>query len=280
MPLCDRRPVAPRGDRDAHASRRVRFGRPAWAATAVVACSLAPLSTLTAQTGATMDLGVMDVRYDGFLPSAGASVSPEFRLERPHLLAWARGTYLHFESGRHSIQANTAGSLLSGPWRGLRAEIAGHAGISQYADFASFSHLLATPRVHLLGDADRRLDGRHLGNDAGSVGRAARSPAWRWGRGRAASGSPGSSARPTRTWATRPTPTSRAPHTRGADDSRSMGRLACAPGAAAAGTASTVRSVVASPSTRGYPSSCREGGIRPIPPAAASRAAISDSRCG
>lgn len=143
----------------------MKFGRPAWAATAVVACSPATVSTLTAQTGATMDLGVMDVRYDGFLPSAGASISPEFRLERPHLLAWARGTYLHFESGRHSLQANTAGSLLSGRWRGLRAEISGHAGTSQYADFASFSHLLASPRVHLMGSRA----GGWMGGTAGTT---------------------------------------------------------------------------------------------------------------
>lgn len=98
-----------------------------------------------------VDLGVMNVRYDGFLPSSGASISPELRLERSHLLASARGTYLRFESGRHSVQANTAGSLLSGPWRGLRGELSGQAGASRYADFASFSHLLATSRVHLAG---------------------------------------------------------------------------------------------------------------------------------
>jgi len=143
----------------------VRSGRPAWAATAVFACSLATLSTLAAQTGATMDLGVTDVRYDGFLPSAGASVSPEFRLERPHVLVWARGTYLQFESGRHSIQANAAGSMLSGPWRGLRAEISGRVGVSRYADFASFSHLLATPRVHLFGDRE----GGWVGGTAGTT---------------------------------------------------------------------------------------------------------------
>jgi hypothetical protein len=128
----------------------VKSGRPAWAATAVVACCFATLTPLAAQTEASMDLGVTDVRYDGFLPSSGASVSPQFRLETPHMVAWARGTYLRFESGRHSIQANTAGSLLSGPWRGLRAEISGRAGISRYSDFTSFSHLLAVPRVHVL----------------------------------------------------------------------------------------------------------------------------------
>lgn len=137
---------------------------PAWAVTAVVACSAAAPCPLAAQTGATMDLGFMNVRYDGFLPSSGASISPEFRLDRSHLLASARGTYLRFESGRHSVQANLAGSLLSGPWRGVRAELAGHAGVSQYADFASFSHLLATPRVHLLG----ARNGTWIGSTAGT----------------------------------------------------------------------------------------------------------------
>lgn len=132
---------------------------------AVVACSAAAPCPLASQTGATMDLGYMNVRYDGFLPSSGASISPEFRLDRSHLLASARGTYLRFESGRHSVQANFAGSLLSGPWRRLRGELAGHAGVSQYADFASFSHLLATPRVHLLG---ARL-GTWVGSTAGTT---------------------------------------------------------------------------------------------------------------
>jgi AMP-activated protein kinase-like protein len=150
----------------------VTLGRPAWAATAVVACSLATRADLSAQTGATFDLGVTDVRYDGFLPSAGASVSPQFRLEAPHVLAWARGTYLRFQSGRHSVQANTSGSLLSGPWRGLRAELAGRAGISRYADFASFSHLLMVPRVHLM----RARTGGWVGGSAGTtwLGGAAR----------------------------------------------------------------------------------------------------------
>jgi hypothetical protein len=131
-------------------------------AAAALACTL---SRLEAQTGATIDLGVMDVRYDGFLPSTGASISPEFRLERPHVLAWARGTYLQFESGRHSVQANAAGSVLSASLSGLRVQVSGHAGISQYSDFASFSHLLATPRLHLLGERA----GAWLGGTAGTT---------------------------------------------------------------------------------------------------------------
>ena len=143
----------------------MRVGRPAWAATAVVAGCFATTTGLEAQTGASLDLGVTGVRYDGFKPSSGVSVSPEFRLERPHVLAWARGSYLRFESGRHSVQANTAGSLFGGAWHGLRAEISGLAGISRYADFASFSHLLASPRVHVLGTRS----GAWLGGTAGST---------------------------------------------------------------------------------------------------------------
>lgn len=144
----------------------MKSGRaPGWVAAAALACSCVTLSRLEAQTGATIDLGVMDVRYDGFLPSTGASISPEFRLERPHVLAWARGTYLQFESGRHSVQANAAGSVLSASLSGLRVELSGHAGISQYSDFASFSHLLATPRLHLLGERA----GAWLGGTAGTT---------------------------------------------------------------------------------------------------------------
>lgn len=130
----------------------MRLGRPpAWAAIAVLTCLVAAPGVVAAQAEATVDLGVMNVRYDGFLPSSGASISPELRLERSRLLASARGTYLQFESGRHSVQANLAGSLLSGPWRGLRAEISGHTGVSRYQDFESFAHILATPRMYVLG---------------------------------------------------------------------------------------------------------------------------------
>ena len=127
-----------------------------------------------AQTTGTIDVGVSSVRYDGFLPSAAASVSPALRWERPAGILTARGTYLRFESGHRSLQSLVAGSFLIRPaehrWRG---ELGGSLGASRYLDFASFWHATADARLLLQG-ADR---GVWIGGTAGrtSYGRAARS---------------------------------------------------------------------------------------------------------
>jgi hypothetical protein len=63
------------------------------------------------------------------------------------------------------MQVNTAASILSGPWRGLRAEISGRAGVSRYFHFESFSHLLATPRLHLVGDRQGAWVGGTVGSN-------------------------------------------------------------------------------------------------------------------
>lgn len=135
----------------------------AWAA--VVACAVvaAPVRLLPAQVALTMDVGVTDVRYDGFLPSAAASVSPMFQLQQPRLLLTARGTALRFESGRHSLQASVAGSFFPAPIGRVRPELTVNGGASRYADFASFSHLLAGPRLHLAGSRQGLWVGGTLG---------------------------------------------------------------------------------------------------------------------
>jgi len=140
-------------------------GRFSHAVAAAVGWCLVGGPWLAAQTSATVDVGFAGVRYDGFLPSTGASVSPEFRLDRGRWFLSARGTYLRFESGNHSLQANLAASYftpLASRWRG---ELTGHAGASRYADFASFSHLVLGPRVHLAG----REAGGWLGGTAGTT---------------------------------------------------------------------------------------------------------------
>jgi hypothetical protein len=140
-------------------------GRFSHAVSAAVVWRLAGGLPLAAQTGATVDVGFAGVRYDGFLPSTGASVSPELRLDRGRLLLSARGTFLRFQSGNQSLQANIAASYftpLPGRWR---AELTGHAGASRYADFASFSHLVLGPRVHLAG----QRAGIWLGGSAGTT---------------------------------------------------------------------------------------------------------------
>lgn len=129
--------------------------RHAWAACVAAAWSLLGVPAPAAQTTGTIDVGVSSVRYDGFLPSAAASVSPALRWEQPGGTVTARGTYLRFESGHRSLQGLVAGSFLIRPdghrWRG---ELGGSLGGSRYLDFASFWHATADARLHLLG-ADR-----------------------------------------------------------------------------------------------------------------------------
>src|SRR5712691_3623244 len=113
--------------------------------------------TFAAQTTGTVDIGVSSVRYDGFLRSGAASVTPTLTWERPGSAVTARGTYLRFESGRRSLQGLVAASLFTPPsllphrWRG---ELSLSAGGSDYADFASFWHATGEARLHYLG-ADR-----------------------------------------------------------------------------------------------------------------------------
>ncbi len=93
------------------------------------------------------------VRYDGFEPSAAASVTPALRWERPGAALAARGTYLRFESGHRSLQGSLTGSFFppaTGRWH---AELLGSMGASRYIDFASFWHATGEARLHLLGQA-------------------------------------------------------------------------------------------------------------------------------
>ena len=147
--------------------------RHAWAASLAAAWSLLAAPATAAQATGSVDVGVSSVRYDGFLPSAAASVSPALRWEQPSGTLTARGTYLRFESGHRSLQGVLAGSFLVRPagqrWRG---ELGGSLGASRYLDFASFWHAVADARLHLLG-ADR---GAWIGATAGrtAYGAAAR----------------------------------------------------------------------------------------------------------
>ena len=140
-------------------------GRPAWAVTAVVACSFAATPRLVAQVKAAVDLGVSNVHYDGFLASTAAAVSPSFRWAGPRTLVVANGSYLRFASGNRSLQANMAGSFFSaalGHWTG---ELSALAGASQYRDFTGFSHALLTGRIHL----DGARTGAWIGGTSGTT---------------------------------------------------------------------------------------------------------------
>lgn len=125
--------------------------RSRWAGALGALCSVVAARALAAQVVGSVDLGASTVRYDGFLASGAASVSPALLLEHPRSALSARGTYLVFESGNTSLQGNLTGSVFlprAGSWRG---EVHAAAGASRYADFASFWHALGSIRVHLLG---------------------------------------------------------------------------------------------------------------------------------
>ena len=140
-------------------------GRPAWAVTAVVACSSAATPRLVAQVKAAVDLGVSNVHYDGFLPSTAAALSPSFRWAGPRTLVLANGSYLRFASGNRSLQANMSGSFFSVPLGHWTGELSALAGASQYRDFTGFSHALLTGRLHLDGVAT----GAWIGGSGGTT---------------------------------------------------------------------------------------------------------------
>ncbi len=119
------------------------------------ACGVS-VHVLCAQVTANVEAGVSDVEYDGFLPSAAASVSPAVRWEHPRGRGFvsARGTYLRFESGRRSLDGAANVSWFAPLARHWRGELGGTAGASDYANIASFSHAQADARLHVM-DGDR-----------------------------------------------------------------------------------------------------------------------------
>src|SRR5438876_1176719 len=150
-----RQPSSPRGlRRPAPAARHV------WTASLAAATSVFGVRASAAQTTATVDVGVSTVRYDGFLASAAGSLTPALTWERPGAVVTARGTYLHFESGRRSLQGLIAASLFTPPsllphrWRG---QLSLSAGGSDYADFASFWHATGEARLHYGRSEERRV---------------------------------------------------------------------------------------------------------------------------
>src|SRR6184192_142641 len=153
-------PAAPSTARPATSTRR------AWGACVTAARLLVGVPAAAAQITGTVDIGVSTVRYDGFLPSGAAAVTPALRWDRPAGTLTASGTYLRFESGHRSLQGLLAGSFLTPPaahaWRG---EFAASAGASRYLDFASFWHVVAEARLHRLG-AERGL---WVGGTAGTT---------------------------------------------------------------------------------------------------------------
>jgi hypothetical protein len=115
------------------------------------------------QVNATVDLGASAVRYDGFLPSSAAALTPTFTWDGARGGLTIRGTYLRFESGNRSLQGSVGASVFTQPARGWRGELSTSAGASSYAGFPSFWHALGDVRLH--HDNDRR--GLVIGATAG-----------------------------------------------------------------------------------------------------------------
>ena len=116
-----------------------------------IACVAARAAPCTAQVEAGLDAAASFVKYDGYLASGAAALTPSVTWQSPRTALAARGTYLVFESGNTSIQGLLAGSAFSRPVGRLRVEAAAEAGASAYAGFARFAHALGRVRVHLLG---------------------------------------------------------------------------------------------------------------------------------
>lgn len=116
-----------------------------------LACG-ASIHAVGAQVTANVEAGVSNVKYDGFLASGAASLSSVMRWQDAAGRGFlnARGTYLRFESGRHSLDASVNGSWFAPLGQRWRGELGFAAGSSQYANIASFTHADAEARLHVM----------------------------------------------------------------------------------------------------------------------------------
>ena len=118
--------------------------------TAAIGAALAGAQPTSAQVTATTDFAFGAIRYQGFLGSAAASVTPGIRFDSPSLSAAAQGSYLVYESGNTLIQGTGAAAWLSPPVRTVRGELSGFGGLSRYASEAVVGYGLARGRVHAM----------------------------------------------------------------------------------------------------------------------------------
>jgi hypothetical protein len=122
-----------------------------------------------AQIEAGLDAATSVVKYDGYLVSGAASLTPSVAWQTLRTTLAARGTFLVFESGNTSVQGLLTAGTFSPPIGRLRLELAAEAGASSYASYARLSHGLARLRVHVL---ERRW-GAWAGPLAGTISRGA-----------------------------------------------------------------------------------------------------------
>jgi hypothetical protein len=116
-----------------------------------VVCAAAGAGPCAAQVEASLEMAASFVKYDGYLASGAAALTPSVAWQSPRAALAARGTFLVFESGNTSVQGLLTAGAFSPPLGPMRVEAAAEAGASSYTTFARFSHGLARLRAHMLG---------------------------------------------------------------------------------------------------------------------------------
>jgi hypothetical protein len=119
----------------------------------VTAAGVAAAAPCVAQTDVRLDAAMAYVKYDGYLGSGAAVVSPAVAWRSVGTTLGARGTFLLFETGHVSLDGHLSASTFSPPLGPLRVEGAAEAGGSAYSGYshtARFAHALGALRVHLI----------------------------------------------------------------------------------------------------------------------------------
>lgn len=116
-----------------------------------VVYAVAGTGPCAAQVEASLEMAASFVKYDGYLASGAAALTPSVAWQSPRAALAARGTFLVFESGNTSVQGLLTAGAFSPPLGPMRVEAAAEAGASSYTTFARFSHGLARLRAHVLG---------------------------------------------------------------------------------------------------------------------------------
>lgn len=118
--------------------------------TAAIGAALSVAAPLPAQVTATTDVAFGAVKYEGFLGSAAASVTPAIRFDTPSFSVAGQGSYLVYESGNTLIQGTGAAAWLTPALGAFRGEMSGFGGLSRYASEPVTGYGLARGRVHLM----------------------------------------------------------------------------------------------------------------------------------
>lgn len=118
---------------------------------------------ISRRVNASLDLGAAGVTYDDFLRSRVVSITPAVRVEGARTLVLARTSLSQFASGNTSIQGALSGSLVSPEVWGVRGEVYGTGGATEYAHDLAATNVFGAGRVHVAGTATGVWAGAGLG---------------------------------------------------------------------------------------------------------------------